>query len=357
MGKIKILNGGLFTTVQDRGRFKYQKFGVPVSGVMDTFSYHIANLLVGNNGDEAVIEATMIGPEIEFLDDAVIAVTGGDLGFSINGERASLWQTYTLKKGDKVLFSDLDKGVRGYIAFFGGILVPKVMESRSTYVKSSIGGYFGRALKSGDILEIGELEKNLVDYPIKKVPEEYIPNYFEDVEIRIVMGPQNYFFTEKGIEKLLNEVYTVGMECDRMGIRLDGEEIEHKAGADIISDAISFGSIQVPPSGNPIIMMADRQTVGGYTKIATVISADLPKLAQIKPGDKIKFKEVSLDKSVYALKESRENLNIIENNLQLLEDQGEKIKIKELLEILDSSCINEIEYEDKELKISIKKKL
>ena len=355
MGKIKVLNGGLFTTVQDKGRFKYQKFGVPVSGVMDSFSYKIANLLVGNSSGEAVLEATMVGPEIEFLDDTVIAVTGGDLGFSINGETAPMWQAHPVMKGDKISFSDLYKGIRAYIAFFGGIDVPVVMESRSTYVKSGIGGYCGRALKTGDLLRIEDFERKLEEYPLKKVPEEHIPSYSEDIEIRVVMGPQNDFFTEKGIEKLLNEFYTAGMECDRMGIRLDGEEIEHKTGSDIISDAISFGSIQIPLSGKPIIMMADRQTVGGYTKIATVISADLPKLAQTKPGDRIKFKEVSLEEALSAMKENREILNAIENNLDLVEGHWEKYKIKELIKIFDSNSINEIAYEDKEFKISIKK--
>ena len=356
MGKIKILNGGLFTTVQDNGRFKYQKFGVPVSGVMDNFSYHIANLLVGNNGGEAVLEATLLGPEIEFLDSTIIAVTGGDLGFSINGETAPMWQAHPVTKGDKVTFSGLNSGTRAYIAFFGGIDVPELMDSRSTYVKSSIGGYRGRALKTGDILKIGELKKALKNYPVKKVPDKYIPNHSEEIKVRVLMGPQNDFFSERGIVSFLSGIYTVCLECDRMGIRLDGEDIEHKSGAGIISDAISFGSIQVPPSGKPIIMMADRQTVGGYTKIATVISSDLPKLAQTKPGDRIRFEEVSLEEAVSHLKKSLENLREIEDNLYLIEDYWEKFKIKEFLKITDSYEINKINYEDKDFKICIKKR-
>jgi len=306
MGKININKPGLLTLIQDSGRYGYQQYGVPVSGVMDRFSYKIANLLVSNKEDEAVLEVTILGPEIEFLDDSLIAITGGDLSPDINGEPILMWESIYVKKGDILSFKRPKTGCRSYISFYDGINVKKVMGSRSTYVKAKIGGLNGTALKTGDVLNIGNLKKDKMSISYKKVQDKYIPKYNREIEVRVILGPQEDYFTSQGIEKFLNTPYKVTNECDRMGYRLEGEVIKHTNGADIISDGINFGAIQVPSHGNPIIMMADRQTAGGYTKIANVISVDLCKVAQSKPGDTIKFKKVTVQQAQKLLREEKE---------------------------------------------------
>lgn len=314
MGEIRIKNPGLLTLIQDSGRYGYQQFGVPVSGVMDSFSHRIANILVGNNENEALLEATMLGPEIEFMNDFLIAITGGDLSPVLNGNPIPMWESICVRKGDTLGFGQIKNGCRSYIAFAGGIQVEKVMGSRSTYVKAKIGGLHGRNLKSGDILIIDNVENNLNSIKHRRLPSEYTPTYPQNIEVRVVLGPQDDYFTEEGVEKFLSSEYKVTNECDRMGYRLEGEVIEHVNGADIISDGINFGAIQIPSHGQPIIMMADRQTAGGYTKIANIISIDLPKIAQAKLGDCISFKKVSIYEAQRLLEKAEEDISIIKEN-------------------------------------------
>ncbi|RXI45223.1 KipI antagonist [Clostridium tetani] len=325
MGEINIKKPGLLTLIQDRGRYGYQQFGVPVSGVMDSFSHRVANILLGNNENEATLEITVLGPEIEFMNNSVIAITGGDLSPTLNGEPISMWQSVEVKKGDTLAFTGIKNGCRSYIAFAGGMQVEEVMGSKSTYVKAKIGGLHGDKLKVGDILKIGDLKNKSNKY--RKLPNEDVPNYSNDLELRVVLGPQEDYFTEKGLDKFLSAEYKVTNECDRMGYRLEGEVIEHINGGDIISDGINFGAIQVPSHGQPIIMMSDRQTAGGYTKIANVISIDLPKIAQAKPGDSIRFKKVTIYEAQKLLKEMEEDINIIKETC----DKENVIKTRELL--------------------------
>ncbi|KGK89360.1 biotin-dependent carboxyltransferase family protein [Clostridium sp. HMP27] len=314
MGEIKIKNPGLLTLIQDNGRYGYQQFGVPVSGVMDGFSHRIANILVGNNENEALLEVTILGPEIEIMNGSLIAITGGDLSPFLNGKPIPMWESIRIKKGDILGFGQIKNGCRSYIAFAGGIQVKKVMGSGSTYVKARIGGLNGGNLKSGDIIKIGNLEDNLTSTKYRKLPNKYIPTYSNNIEVRVILGPQDDYFTEKGMEKFLSSEYKVTNECDRMGYRLEGEAIEHTNGGDIISDGINFGAIQIPSHGQPIIMMADRQTAGGYTKIANIISIDLPKIAQAKPGDCITFKKVTIYEAQRLLKEVEEDIKTIKKN-------------------------------------------
>ncbi|MBU5485113.1 biotin-dependent carboxyltransferase family protein [Clostridium sp. MSJ-11] len=338
MGEIRIKNHGLLTLIQDNGRYGYQQFGVPVSGVMDSFSHRVANILLGNDEGEALLEATILGPEIEFMDDSLIVITGGDLDPVLNGEPISMWESVYVKKGDILAFGGVKNGCRAYIAFAGGIQVEKVMGSRSTYVKAKIGGLNGGSLKSGDILKIGDLEKGTTSTKYRKLPNEYIPTYSQDLDVRVILGPQDDYFTQKGLEKFLSTSYKVTNECDRMGYRLEGEVVEHINGGDIISDGINFGAIQIPSHGQPIIMMSDRQTIGGYTKIANVISIDLPKIAQAKPGDSIRFKKVSIyeaqellkkvEESITTIKKTCINKNIVKTNEILLRISGEEYNVK-----------------------------
>ena len=309
METIKILDAGLLTTVQDLGRYGFQRYGVSASGVMDEYSAKIANKLVGNKVGEAVLETTLKGVQIEFLQNTAVAITGGNCDVTLNGTKIELWQSYLVNRGDILKMGICRSGLRNYLAFAGGIDIPIIMNSKSTNLKAKVGGFNGRKLMAGDILSVGvgSLETPLT------LNKHYIPTYSKDIKVGVILGQQDDYFTEAGIKTFLNETYTVTQESDRMGIRLSsvsGATIEHKNGADIISDGITFGAIQVPGSGQPIVMMADRQTTGGYTKIGNVISSDLAKLAQATPGTKVKFVEYTLEQAVQAIK----NNDIIINN-------------------------------------------
>ena len=292
---IQFANGGFLTTVQDMGRIGFQEAGMSVSGVMDQRSAALANILVGNDENEAVIEVTLMGPMISFTEDNIIAVTGGNLGPKLNGKDLPMYQAVLAHNGDSLSFTGMVSGSRAYIAFAGGLDIPLVMGSKSTNLKSKVGGYQGRKLGSGD--EIGFSAPKTVLPNMRQrtlVPEEFVSG---EQTIRVVMGPQDDCFTDKGIRTFLSASYAFTNESDRMGCRLEGEVIEHKNGGDIITDGIAFGAIQVPSHGQPIIMMADHQTTGGYTKIAAVISVDLPKIAQSRPGYKVKFERVSIEEA------------------------------------------------------------
>lgn len=299
MGKIKILNPGLLSSIQDSGRFDYQQYGMPVAGAMDLDSLHLANLCVGNNRNEACIEATILGPSIEFQNDTYIAICGAVIPVLINDNEAEQNCSLKVKKGDVLSFGPIQNGCRIYIAFAGGLLVPELMESKSTYLRGKFGGFYGKALTAGNEIEIN----NVTSLPIKRIPSDLLSDYKKESEIRVTAGADVKRFTKDGIRNFLCSEYTISPQSDRMGYRLAGKKIKHTDGADIISSGIGTGTIQVPGHGEPIIMMSDHQTVGGYTKIANVISADLPLLGQMKPGDKIRFKEVSLEFAQELLRE------------------------------------------------------
>lgn len=312
MPSIKVAKPGLCTTVQDIGRVGYQQYGIPVSGVMDEFAFTVANLLVDTNENNAVLEIPFLGPTLEFDFDITIAITGADLSPKLNNQDIPMWSSINIKKGDVLSFAMIKSGARAYIAFAGEIDVPLINGSKSTLLKSKLGGFDGRQLKVGDIIEI----KNPKIIAKKRVlSEKYIPTYSNAEEIRVVLGPQDNYFTKKGIETFLGSEYIITKEADRMGMRLEGDVIEHKDKADIISDAAVFGSIQVPGNGKPIILLADRQTTGGYTKIATVIKADLPKLAQMSQGNKIKFKELNVEEAQQEYINFYEKFNEIKESL------------------------------------------
>lgn len=292
---IKIVNGGFLTTIQDMGRYGYQETGMSVSGVMDTRSAAIANILVGNRPEEAVMEITMMGPMIEFTESNFIALTGGDLGAKLSGKPMVRYEAVQVKPGDTLSFSGMFGGSRAYLAFAGGLDVPVVMGSKSTNLKSKVGGFQGRKLGAGDEIGFSAPKTWLPNRNKRKLePEKYTE---KEHTLRVVMGPQDDCFTEKGIRTFLTETYTISNEYDRMGCRMEGPVIEHVNGGDIITDGICFGAVQVPSHGNPIVMMADHQTTGGYTKIANVISVDLPKLAQCMPGHRIHFEKVEIEEA------------------------------------------------------------
>ena len=289
---IRVLKPGMLTTVQDLGRTGYQSQGFSVAGVMDVRSFKIANLLVDNPENEPVLEFTLIGPTLEFTSDTIIAITGGDFNPTINGEPAPMYTAIYMHKGDILKFGSAVTGSRGYISFSSYLKIPTVMGSRCTNMKSSLGGFKGRKLQADDYIMF-RIKRRYLPYFLSRTlePDEMDQ---EQVTLRVIMGPQDSAFTKEGIQTFLNSAYTVTNEFDRMGCRLDGPFIASKNGSDIISDGICFGSVQVPTHGKPIILLADRQTTGGYAKIATVISVDIPKLVQRKTDHKVRFKAVTV---------------------------------------------------------------
>ena len=290
---ITVLNPGLLTTVQDQGRIGYQQFGVSVSGVMDPRSAALANILAGNDQREAALEGTMMGPQLQFDKANVIAITGGDLGPTLGGQAVPNYQAVAVKAGQTLKFTAPKSGCRAFIAFAGGLDVPLTMGSRSTYMKAKIGGFNGRKLEKGDQIGFRAPVDTLSRMEDRVLRPEFAPKPV--YTLRVVLGPQDDAFTDAGIDTFLSGTYTVTPEFDRMGCRLDGPVIAHKDGGDIISDGIAFGAIQVSSAGTPIIMLGDRQTTGGYTKIATVITADFRTLAQLKAGDKARFVKVPVE--------------------------------------------------------------
>lgn len=303
---IKVLSGGALTTIQDAGREGYQDAGFSVSGVMDYRAFRMANMLLGNREGEAVLEASLMGPKIMFTQDNLFTVTGGDLDAKLNGKKIELYAVQLGRKGDVLEFGFAREGARAYIAFAGGMDIPMVMGSKSTNLKCRIGGFQGRKLEAGDELTFSEPKTTLKNM-YKRY--EHVREYHQrEIILRVVMGPQEDYFTEKGIAAFLESEYRVSEENDRMGCRMLGPAIESRAGVDIISDGIALGSIQIPKSGMPIIMMADRQTTGGYAKIATVIRVDIPKLAQRVTGDRIHFQQVTVEEAARLLKKEEREL-------------------------------------------------
>src|SRR3972149_2151142 len=308
MRSLKDVKPGLFTTVQDRGRGGYLKYGVPLSGAMDQFSLVAANCLVGNDSNAACLETTLIGPELEVLREMQIAVTGGNCEPKINEASVSMWHTLTVQRNDLVSFGRMQSGCRAYLAMRGGIDAPSLLGSRSTYVRGGFGGVNGRQLKMGDLVEGFEAPLSSNEYSMS---EELIPQLTNHITAHVILGPQEDMFTEEGITTFLSNQYVVTYESDRMGYRLEGPLITHKEKADIVSDALLPGAIQVPKSGKPLIVMRDAQTTGGYPKIAVAITPDISMLGQAKPNDTLEFCEITLEKA----HEKIEEYNRLMNNL------------------------------------------
>ena len=308
---ILIQRGGPLTTVQDKGRIGYQSLGFSASGAMDRRALRLANLLLDNDENAAVLEATMVGPQFTFESPNCFVLTGADFSASLNGRPLRTNQVYAAGAGDVVEFPKgfPSRGARAYIGFAGGLDLPPLMGSRSTYLKGKMGGLEGRGLKTGDRLEFLAPRPQLPNLEKRRLEEDFEAVYGgRQVKIRVILGPQEDCFTPEGLELFLSQPYRVTPNSDRMGSRLDGPVIPHKGRSDIISDGIAFGAIQVPNEGKPIILLADRQSTGGYTKIANVITVDLPKVAQRMVGDEIRFEAVSVQQAQQWLCQEEEAL-------------------------------------------------
>ncbi|MGE6487030.1 biotin-dependent carboxyltransferase family protein [Paenisporosarcina sp. NPDC076898] len=329
---LQIDKEGLQTTVQDLCRNGFQKYGVIASGVMDAYAHRLANIMVGNEETKATIEITLMGPQITFLADCLFALTGANLSPAIDGVPLKMWRPILARKGSKLTFGKPVSGCRTYMAVAGGIDVPEVMGSQSTYLRASIGGFNGRALQKGDVIPVAfapqhvqgfieRLAKDVKETPFVQAEwtlnSDAIPIYEKAATVRVTEGRQAYLFAEKSQNDFLEQAYQSTSDSDRMGYRLKGLELTLKEPKELLSEAVSFGSIQVPPDGQPIILMADRQTTGGYPKIGTVVTVDLPKVSQLKPGEKIRFEKISLEEAQRALIEQRKLIDELSKSISL----------------------------------------
>jgi antagonist of KipI len=306
---LRLVTGGLQTTVQDLGRMGHQRSGVPVGGAMDRVALRVGNLLVGNAEGAAAIEASLIGPAITFGQGTLIAVTGGDLEATVDGAALPLWRPVHVPEGATLRFGRPVTGCRPYLSVAGGIDVPVVFGSRSTYLRARFGGVDGRALKTGDVLPLGaptETTKRIVAALIpngRMTPASWSagaalrPRYSEAPVIRFTMGAHTEALSAEAYATLTSAPFRVSSSSDRMGYRLEGPALALRAPLELKSEGVAFGTIQLPPGGAPIILMADRQTTGGYPRVGEVASVDLPLIAQLKPSDRLTLRAISMEEA------------------------------------------------------------
>ena len=321
---LNIVSPGPLTTVQDFGRFGHQAEGYPECGACDKYALALANLLCGNGGCPrmAALEYTLAGPTVRAEDYTLVALTGGAVEPKLNGKRAAMFEPILLAPGDTLEIGMLTSGLRGYLAVFGGFDIRPVLGSRSNDLKCHIGGLNGRALKAGDVLPVlraYELPQEHFTPLLRRVKDAALegwalatltPHGFIGAQkfplLRVVLGPQDDMFTEKGVFDFKSAIYTVTRDSNRMAAKLSGAAVEARAGVDILSDGIVEGSVQISANGQPIVMLADHQSTGGYAKIATVIPCDIPALAQIRPGEAVGFRVVTVEEGAAACKKEKE---------------------------------------------------
>ena len=295
---LRVIKPGMLTTVQDTGRWGFQSRGVPVAGPMDPCSHRVANALVGNPADAAALEITLLGPELEFEDERLVAIAGAEFDVSLDGRSVPLHAPFVVSSGAQLKFGARRRGARAYLAVGGGIATPPVLGSRATHVISGMGGVAGRPVRTGDALPLLPPRRvQAAAAPTGRV----VPLTDGDARVRVLPGPQREYFAADALDVLESAAYAVRQDSDRMGFRLQGPALTHARGADIISDATPLGVLQVPASGQPILLMADRQTTGGYPKLATVITADIPIAGQLAPGDTIRFAVCTAQEAMSAL--------------------------------------------------------
>ena len=294
------------TTIQDKGRLGYQNSGFAPSGFMDRVASRMANVLVGNEDSEAVLEFCLIGPTLQFDETVNLAVCGGDFGIEAGGRIYPANRAVRVPAGTVVRIRTGRVGIYGSLAVGGGLDIPLVMGSRSTNLRCGIGGFHGRALMAGDRIELRDPENGRRDLSWRWVPPRRLvsPDDPEITRVRVIPGPQDNMFTEAGLRTFYEGTYEITSHSDRMGYRLTGPKVESVSGYDILSDGIVNGSIQISGTGEPIVMMADRQTTGGYAKIASVINEDIPLFAQLRPGQKVKFAKCTVQEAQELIRES-----------------------------------------------------
>ena len=297
MASLTVLRPGMLTTIQDLGRWGQQHVGVPAAGPMDWFAHRLANQRLGNADDDAALEITLMGPELLADDDVTCVVTGAEFEVTAGDRRTRAGEPFVARAGERIRFGARLSGARAVLAVAGGIRVDPVLGSRATSLSSRIGPFGGRALKIGDVLPVrrgGRVTARSAGRPLHATRN--------GARVRVMLGPHQARFSAAALRTLSSSRFLVTPESNRMGYRLDGPRLEFTGAADILSDATPIGSVQVPASGHPILLMADRQTTGGYPKIATVITADLPLAGQLAPGDWIEFEPCSRTTALDALR-------------------------------------------------------
>ena len=324
---IEVLDGGLLTTVQDGGRHGLYNTGIPPSGAMDDFSFRVANLLVGNAEDAAALEVTYLGPKLRFVEDRTVAVTGADMPPKVDGTSHPTWEAFQVEAGETLSFDHLRAGARAYIAVAGGIDVPEVLGSRSTYARVALGGYDGRRLQPGDELPVGTPSRAAAKRVKANVDEDARPTFAKENEVRVILGLYDHRLTDESLEAFLEADWTVTTDADRVGYRYRAVELEFVPRTEIpfgvgsapwntCSLNYPFGVIQVPGGVEPIVLMKDGVSGGNYASVGTVISADLDRVAQTKTHDKTRFCAVSLDQALVARAERRRRLDNIRSSLE-----------------------------------------
>lgn len=306
---IYVQKAGVLATIQDLGRAGFQKHGMVVGGAVDSLSHRLANSLAGNKENEATIEVTLAGTALHFMEGALIAITGGHLSAAADGMPVPMWRPVWIEKGAVLSFGRCMSGCRAYVAVSGGLAVPEVMNSKSTYIKGGIGGLGGGALQKGDVLPIGQPSDEMIRFQkvlqrqkgpaAFKAASWFVPVHSPILEktISVIKGREFDRFTMSAQTQFFEQEFFVTPQSDRMGCRLQGPLLSCGKPVELLSEAVANGTIQVPPDGNPIVLLADRQTTGGYMRIGQAASVDLPKLGQIKPGDRIRFQEITRERA------------------------------------------------------------
>lgn len=298
----EVVRPGLLTTVQDLGRVGYQKYGVPTSGAMDRTALRVANLLLDNEEGLAGLEATAEGPTLRALLELVVAIVGADMQPLVDGRPVECGTAIGIRSGQTLELRRARRGLRAYLAIAGGIDVPVMLGSRSTCLPAAFGGVQGRALREGDRLSIGPVGRQPMVLSGRRLPSGWVEPISEVLTVRVVLGPQEDRFIPEGIRTFLSGSYRLTPQMDRMGVRLQGPPIAHRSGADIISDSTPLGAVQVPSDGQPMILLADRQTTGGYTKIAVIVQEDIFRLGQATSGQVVRFRQISAFEACAALR-------------------------------------------------------
>lgn len=313
---IRILRAGMLTTVQDSGRRGLRRHGVVQGGAMDPFALRCANLLAGNDEAAAGLECTIAGPELRIEEERVIVVAGFAPRATLDGRSITPWSSTRAAAGSVLSLHDTGHGCRAFIAFSGGIDVPPVLRSRATDLAAGFGGCAGRALRRDDVLPLGPRGAGAPAAGLH-AGRSMLPRYSVAPVVRIMAAPETELLGEAGLAALESESYVVDADSNRMGCRLSGTPLSIDGGGAMISSPVSPGTVQLPPSGQPIVLLADAQTIGGYPRIAHVISADIPLVAQLRPGHSVSFRRVELPEAERLAARQRRDLRMLADALRL----------------------------------------
>jgi len=314
------LRAGFLTSVHDLGRTGFREFGVSTSGALDLFALRVANLLVGNDEDAAGLEITLGGLQLRFEDDRTVAWCGGEFGVQLGSTTLPAGHACLVSAGDELKFGPAKVGCRSWLAISGGIDVPLMLRSRSTDLRAQFGGFDGRPLRDGDVVQLAKWAGSptpTTGISSWTAPHDWVSPASRDPILRFVRGIDRHRFTASTLQRLTSEEFTVSPDSDRMGVRLESPELKRQDNVDLISEAVAPGTIQVPPSGKPILLLGDCQTIGGYPKIAHVITVDLGIAAQLRAGDHVRFCEVSLADAQHLLLERERQLELFRVGLSL----------------------------------------